>query len=530
MAISLKIKGNKRANEGIGNDLVSLGDNRFPVIDAQYPGTKGATDFIVIRHLHDKSIYTIVCKNVTPCDSNREGTLYISVAVPVKEQVKGMFNLLVELQNAFKSNCMTYDGAKFHFVARNEVDRPFDEIIARYTTEPYPYKAVMTSDDLTATAYLFMTPEQISDLLNDPMRGEFSRYGEIVLVPVTDPSQYVSTLNIPAKIWRSYKILVNGRQTGQTIADPTKVVTITLPETEKHEAISTTFSINQARESQVRGIAIDDEAQIIYLNMQPKEKPVAVVEPEIKASEDSKPKNKILPFIIAGLCGVLICVGVYFFVLAPQGKEKDAQEQVKPSNPKDEGEKDTPKLEEPTGPTEPKDSLNSADSTKNVESDSNVGTKIVEKVKGVFNTKSPEVEPESEPKQEEKTAEEIAKELQEAAKEKIDKQYKADRKAIEKAENLSFSQFDKIYKRRTNYTDKDGYDNFNDKVEFINEVVNYIKKLSDQTDTNEYKKSITNLSGKAKELGLNGLANELTNRLNGGLSKIIESKKNNKSF
>lgn len=529
MAISLKIKGNKRANEGIGNDLVSLGDNRFPVIDAQYPGTKGATDFIVIRHLHDKSIYTIVCKNVTPCDSNREGTLYISVAVPVKEQVKGMFNLLIELQNAFKSNCMTYDGAKFHFVARNEADRPFEEIIARYTTEPYPYKAVMTSDNLTATAYLFMTPEQISDLLNDPMRGEFSRYGEIVLVPVTDPSQHVSTLNIPARIWRSYKIFVNGRQTGQTIADPTKVVTITLPETEKHEAISTTFSINQARESQVRGIAIDDEAQIIYLNMQPKEKPVAVVEPEIKAPEDSKPKNKILPFIIAGLCGILICVGVYFFVLAPQGKETDAQEQVKPSDPKDEEKKDTPKLEEPTGPTEPKDSLNSADSTKNVESDSNVGSKIVEKMKGVFKKEKPEVEPESEPKQKEKTAEEIAKERQEAAKKELDDQYKADVEAIEKAENLSFKKFDDIFKRRTNYTDKDGYDNFNKKVEFINNVVNYIKKLSDQTDTNEYKASITNLAAKANELGLNGLANKLRSRVE-NITEMRTTKKNNKSF
>ena len=521
MAISLKIKGNKRANEGIGNDLVSLGDNRFPVIDAQYPGTKGATDFIVIRHLHDKSIYTIVCKNVTPCDSNREGTLYISVAVPVKEQVKGMFNLLIELQNAFKSNCMTYDGAKFHFVARNEADRPFEEIIARYTTEPYPYKAVMTSDDLTATAYLFMTPEQISDLLNDPMRGEFSRYGEIVLVPVTDPSQHVSTLNIPAKIWRSYKIFVNGRQTGQTIADPTKVVTITLPETEKHEAISTTFSINQARESQARGIAIDDEAQIIYLNMQPKEKPVAVVEPEIKAPEDSKPKNKILPFIIAGLCGVLICVGVYFFVLAPQGKEKNAQEQIIPSNPKDEGKKDTPKLEEPTGPTEPKDSLISADSTKNIESDSNVGNKIGERMKGVFKKEETVVEPEQK---------ENAKERQEAAKKELDEQYKADTKAIEKAENLSFAQIDKIYKRHTNYTDKDGYDNFKKKVEFIKEAVNYIKNLSDQTDTNEYKASITKLANKAKELGLNGLEKKLTNRLKGGPTGIKESKKNNKSF
>lgn len=500
MAISLKIKGNKRANEGIGNDLVSLGDNRFPVIDAQYPGTKGATDFIVIRHLHDKSIYTIVCKNVTPCDSNREGTLYISVAVPVKEQVKGMFNLLIELQNAFKSNCMTYDGAKFHFVARNEADRPFEEIIARYTTEPYPYKAVMTSDDMTATAYLFMTPEQISDLLNDPMRGEFSRYGEIVLVPVTDPSQHVSTLNIPARIWRSYKIFVNGRQTGQTIADPTKVVTITLPETEKHEAISTTFSINQARESQVRGIAIDDEAQIIYLNMQPKEKPVAVAEPEIKAPEYSKPKKKTLPFIIAGVCGILICVGVYFFVLAPQGKESDAQEQVKPSEPKDEEKK---------------------------ESDSNVGSKIVEKMKGVFKKETTVVEPE----QEEKTAEEIANERQEAARKKLDDQYKADVEAIEKAENLSFKKFDDIFKRHTNYTNKDGYDNFKKKVEFIKEAVNYIKNLSDQTDTNEYKASITNLEEKAKELGLNGLADKLRSRVeNKNITEMETTKKNNNSF
>ena len=95
---------------------------------------------------------------------------------------------------------------------------------------------------------------------------------------------------------------------------------------------------------------------------------------------------------------------------------------------------------------------------------------------------------------------------------------------------ISFKEFDIIFKRRTNYTDKDGYDNFNKKVEFINNVVNYIKKLSDQTDTNEYKKSITNLAAKANELGLNGLANKLTNRLNGVPSEINKSKKNNKSF
>lgn len=467
-----------------------------------------------------------MCKNVTPCDSNREGTLYISVAVPVKEQVKGMFNLLIELQNAFKSNCMTYDGAKFHFVARNEVDRPFEEIIARYTTEPYPYKAVMTSDDLTATAYLFMTPEQISDLLNDPMRGEFSQYGEIVLVPVTDPSQYVSTLNIPAKIWRSYKIFVNGRQTGQTIADPTKIVTITLPETEKHEAISTTFSINQARESQARGIAIDDEAQIIYLNMQPKEKPI-VVQPEIQKPESSKPKKKILPFIIAGLCGALIFAGVYFFILAPQGKERGAQEQAKLKHkPKpettNEEDMDSIKFEEPTGPTEPEAPR---DTITNGNNDSKLMNKIGEKVKGVFDKNKPEVKPENE---EEKTDEEIAKERQEAAQEMIDEQYKSDKEAIETAETLSFKEFDKIFKRRTNYLAKDGYDDFNKKVEFINEAVNYIKKLSKNTDTNEYKDNITKLADEASELGLDGLAKKLKNR--GLPSQINKTKTNNQSF
>ncbi|MDE6318071.1 MAG: hypothetical protein K2L73_06690, partial [Muribaculaceae bacterium] len=326
MAISLKIKGNKRTNEGIGNDLVSIGDNRFPVTDAQYPGTKGVNDFIVIRHLPDKSIYTVVTKNVTPCDSNREGTLYVSVAVPVKEHVEGLFNLLIELQNAYKSSCMTYDGTMYHFLARNDMPQPFEEIIARHKVTRYPFKPVVTADDLSAKAYLFMSPEQISDLLDDPMRGEFSRFGEVVLVPVADPTQYVSTINIPAKIWRSYKIFVNGRQTGQVLSDPAKVVTITLPETSTHKSVSATFSIAQARDTRMPGIAIDDEAQIIYLNMKPEVKPAHIpARPDHDGLPEKKSGNKktLIVAVITGLAVLAIAAAVYFLFLAPSDKKAD---------------------------------------------------------------------------------------------------------------------------------------------------------------------------------------------------------------
>lgn len=519
MAISLKIKGNKRANEGVGNDLVSIGDNRFPVIDAQYPGTKGATDFIVIRHLHDKSIYTIVCKNVTPCDSNRDGRLYISVAVPVKEQVKGMFNLLIELQNAYKSNCMTYDGVKFHFMARNDVDQPFEEIIARYATEHYPYKAVMTSDDMTATAYLFMTPEQISDLLNDPMRGEFSRFGEIVLIPVADPSQYVSTINIPAKIWRSYKIFVNGRQTGQTIADPTKTVTITLPETEKNEAVSTTFSINQARETHTRGIAIDDEAQIIYLNMQPQPKPVVVTPtPEPAPVKKDSNRKKILPLILAGLCGVLVCAGIYFFVLAPSGEAK-AKEEVE--NP-------TPTPNKGDDNKEANDSIKKkTDSLDNAKKNGGIDLGDIKNVvKDVINNGNINAEE----KKDAKTAEEEAKERREAERKELIKQYEADVKKIANIEDLTFGQIDQIYKRRTNYTNMEGYADFNQKVTFVKEkVVNYIVKLSDKTPMAEYKEKIREIAAEAKAIGLDGLSEKLLSRIKDP-STTKSSIKNNKSF
>lgn len=511
MAISLKIKGNKRTNEGIGNDLVSIGDNRFQVIDAQYPGSKGATDFIVIRHLHDKSIYTIVCKNVTPCDSNREGTLYISVSIPAKEHVEGLFNMLIELQNAYKSTCMTYDGSMYHFMARNDIAQPFEEIIARYRTVRYPYKRIATGEDLTATAYLFMTPEQISDLLNDPMRGEFSRYGEVVLVPVGDPSQYVSTINIPAKIWRSYKIYVNGRQTGQTLSDPTKTVTITLPETSSHEAVSTTFSISQARETRMPGIAVDDEAQIIYLNLQPKPKPAAFIPKEESHQENNyRRKNKNPYIIIAAITVAVLAVLAYVLFFAPSDEKEpktDKTEIKKADNNQNDGAEHADNNENDGGEA----SDNSEDNADSIdEQNKNKEDDAADNEPGIEQDPS------------DKLLDQKGKEKNAA--EKLKNEYNSDKNKIDAAENLSFGEFDKIYKRHTNFDKQDGYINYKQKVDFIKEVVDYIKKKNKKTE--EYSTQINKFMNRANELGLNGLKEKMQERIN----KISKHINNNSSF
>lgn len=514
MAISLKIKGNKRTNEGIGNDLVSIGDNRFPVTDAQYPGTNGATDFIVMRHLPDKSIYTIVCKNVTPCDSNREGTLYISVCVPAKEQVEGLFNMLIELQNAYKSTCMTYDGTMYHFLARNDMPQPFEEIISRRHTLRYPYKTIATSSELSKIAYLFMTPEQISDLLNDPMRGEFSRYGEIVLIPVADPTQHVSTLNVPSKIWRSYKITVNGRPTGQTLADPTKTVTITMPETKTHESVSMTFSLSQARETHMTGIKVDDEAQVIYINMQPKLKPIPPEPIVIPVSPQEPPatgivKHKKLIYAIAAVAlAVIVGVAVYMLFLAPteavDDKAKDkAAESI-----------------EAGADDEPKDSGNSEDSKGTGGTNNGDNSSEVESGDGVIEGEIVESEEDKAARQ----AEEREKEKQELL-----KQYNDCKNAIETGRNLSFEKFKNIYKYRTNYTEFGGYPKFVEQVEFVNDVVNYIQGLNGEVKSEDYKKKILEFEKEAGSLNLPWLKDKLHKRIKSP-SDITKSKKNNKTF
>lgn len=510
MAISLKIKGNKRTNEGIGNDLISIGDNRFPVTDAQYPGTKGATDFIVIRHLHDKSIYTIVCKNVTPCDSNREGTLYISVSVPVKEHVEGLFNMLIELQNAYKSTCMTYDGTMYHFMSREDAPQTFAEILSRHKVVRYPYKAVATSDDLSATAYLFMSPEQISDLLNDPMRGEFSRYGEIVLVPVADPSQYVSTINVPAKIWRSYKIYVNGRQTGQTLSDPTKTVTITLPETSSHEAVSTTFSISQARDTRMPGIAVDDEAQIIYLNMQPKPKPVIVTpKEESHTDNNSARKNRNLYRIIAVITVAVLAVLAYVLFLAPsdeKGKEPDKTEINKGGENNKNGDDGKIGNGENVGDAEALESVDNTDDNieepkEGVDTDTDGKVNVIEPDPSEKSTEDKRIE----------------------ALKSLISLYEQDKKAINN-NTLDFKKFDIIYKRHTNFDKLDGYNDYLNKIKLINEVVEYIKESNKETQ--EYSNKIKEFANRAKALGLNWLKEKMQVRI----SNISKYKNNNSSF
>lgn len=510
MAISLKVKGNKRTNEGIGNDLISIGDNRFPVTDAQYPGTKGATDFIVIRHLHDKSIYTIVCKNVTPCDSNREGTLYISVSVPVKEHVEGLFNMLIELQNAYKSTCMTYDGTMYHFMAREDAPQTFAEILSRHKVVRYPYKAVATSDDLSATAYLFMSPEQISDLLNDPMRGEFSRYGEIVLVPVADPSQYVSTINVPAKIWRSYKIYVNGRQTGQTLSDPNKTVTITLPETSSHESVAATFSISQARDTRMPGIAVDDEAQIIYLNMQPKPKPV-IVTPKEDSHAGNNPgrKNRNLYIIVAAITVAVLAILAYVLFFAPsdeKGKEPDKTEINKGGENKKNGDDGKTGNGENVGDAEALESVddtgdNTEEPKEGVEADTDGKVNVIEPDPSEKSTEDKRIE----------------------ALKSLISLYEQDKKAINN-NTLDFKKFDIIYKRHTNFDKLDGYNDYLNKIKLINEVVEYIKESNKETQ--EYSNKIKEFANRAKALGLNWLKEKMQVRI----SNISKYKNNNSSF
>jgi len=504
MGISLKIQGNKRSNEGVGADLVSIGDNRFPVVDAQYPGTRGATDFIVVRHLHDKSIYTIVCKNVTPCDSNREGTLYISVAVPVKEHVDGLFNMLIELQNAYKGTCMTYDGAMYHFTARNDAPQTFEDIISRHKVTHYPYRPVVTADDMSAIAYLFMTPEQISDVLDDPMRGEFARFGQIVLVPVADPSQYVSTINVPAKIWRSYKIYVNGRQTGQTLADPNKTVTITLPETSSHESVSTTFSIAQARDTRLPGIAIDDEAQIIYLNMQPKAKE----KPPMPVTDDpaprNTPRNNKLFYVVIGLLVAVIAVLAYLLLFAPKDEAEKNVDPTEKINSGENGDSIVNRLNEPndtisegngsTGDNEPDNSGNMTTGNDNAK-----GTDPSDKL---LNEDRP-------------TAEETAA--------KIRATYENYVNDINNAERHSFGELKKIFNFYTRYNTNEWDSSFGEKVALVKSVVEYIEGLNPEIPSNTYTAKINGFINDANQLGLNNLGTALKKRTEGGPSAIKET-------
>lgn len=501
--------------------MVSIGDDRFPVIDAQYPGANGATDFIVMRHLPDKSIYTIVCKNVTPCDSNREGTLYISVAVPAKEHVEGLFNMLIELQNAYKSSCMSYDGTWYHFQDRPENPQIFADILSRHKIDRYPYRTVITSEDTSSIAYLYLTTEQISDILNDPMRGEFSRFGQIVLVPVTDPAAYTSTINVPAKIWRSYKIYVNGRQTGQTLSDPNKTVTITLPETGSHESASTTFSISQARETRMPGIAVDDEAQIIYLNLQPKPKPKPVIPRTSSidtaiAEANRKKKNKLYA-IIAGCAVIVIAALVYFLCFSSKDDKNEAP--AKTSTQTDSNSSSSSDNEQSTG----NDSGSNlqwgeeGDESGENSSDDNDDPSLSDDTSLLSD------------KEVDKEAKDDIRSNSQQSHERLKNDLERD-KALLTSDKITFRQINKIKQFKTNYLEIEGYEDFNKIYEYIVDVEEYLLNLNENTSTLDYKKKINEFIKRGEDLKLDYLVSMLKKRIEGDPTQIKETMKNKSNF
>lgn len=325
MSISLKIKGNKRGNEGVGADLVSIG-TPFPVIDQQYNGAGTVTDFIIVRHLADKSVYTIMTKNVTPCDSQRQGTLLISASVPTGKHVIGLFNMLLELSGFYKSNYMSYDGKMYHFTSRPEQTEGFDAILSKYTVAGFPYHPVKMKDDSNAVAYLYMTPAQISELLEDPMRDEFSQFGQVVLVPVADPSIQQSTISVPSKNIRQYKIYVNGRRSPQIVSDPTKLISISIPETASNYAASVRFTLGDARSSKLKGIVADDFNQIIYVNLETQKKEVAVKDTQQQNGDSKYKRDKITLLTTTGAVAIIIALALCYIFGAFGNSPTEAQQ------------------------------------------------------------------------------------------------------------------------------------------------------------------------------------------------------------
>lgn len=268
MSVSLKIKGNKFSNEGVGIDHVAIGDPAFFVLDRQYPPVSRAGYGIVVRHYDDKSVYTLAVTSVSSVDGSRVGRLYIAVAVPRGEQVKGLFNLLMELGDYYRNNYLTAAvGGGYRFVDRKEDPAAFAAILARYPVSHYPYRPVSSLAEPDTVAYVCAPVGEIAQILDDPMRPEFAAYGQVVLLPAGNPSD--ATLSVPATLHRDYTIVVNGRKVSATVADPDKVLNISVPETKTLNAASVRFTLNEARLGGVKGasVKIDDFAQTVTVDV-----------------------------------------------------------------------------------------------------------------------------------------------------------------------------------------------------------------------------------------------------------------------
>lgn len=347
MAISLKIKGNKRSNEGIGIDHVSIGDQSFPVSDRQYSPAVAVNDVIVIRHYPDKSVYSVVTTNVVSIDGTRAGTLIIAIAVKRGEQVAGLYNLLLELSQFYKANYMYWDGAKFHFTDRHEVAADFERILERYPVTHYPFRHVANAGDDSSVAYIYMAPAEIAHLLNDPMRDEFAAFGQIVLVPAGNPAD--STIQVPAMNRREYSLTVNGKAVSARVSDPDKILNISVPATKTHLEAAVRFTINEARKGAIKGatVIIDDFAQTITVNViQPaKETPIQSIPHNEIPERQNRKKGFGKTETIAVIAGAVILMGflIWFLFGKSSGNEQNTEPQTEITTPPgDNTDTDTP--------------------------------------------------------------------------------------------------------------------------------------------------------------------------------------------
>jgi hypothetical protein len=332
MSVSLKIKGNKFSNEGLGIDLVAIGDPAFTVLDQQYPGA-GTSAFIVVRHTPGKSIYTLVSTNVTSSDGQRDGTMMVAVAIPTGQQVDGLYNMLVALTETYKQLYMTPVGNRFRFLPTRETPDAFAAILAQHRVSRMPYRPVETKGDINLPAYLYLTPAQISQLLDDPMRNEFAPYGQIVLVPVVNPEAYQSTFPISPVYHRTYKIIVNGRMTTQTVSDPDKTITIGLGATATHLPAQISFTLSQAHTG-IADVSVDDFNQTISVRLvakvrPPKPKP----QPTVEEPQRDKKHIPLWAWIVSAIAVVGVIAAAAWIILSGGDSNNTEQQPMPPAAP-----------------------------------------------------------------------------------------------------------------------------------------------------------------------------------------------------
>ena len=251
--------------------------------------------------------------------------------------------------------------------------------------------------------------------------------------------------------------------------------------------------------------------------MQPKLKPV--VKPTVETSELTEKRatsgsKKPYILIAAATLAVLAVLAYVLFFSPKDEKPQKHNGNVPIETPKDQDGDNNPETPDGDNPDEAEtgaDSTDNGEETPETTDGNNPGEtdpsdKLLNQDKDSGNKANPDVNAE------------------------LLKNYNSDKDAINKAENLSFDRFRKIHRRHTNYDKQEGYREFKEKVDFINDVVEYISGLNEETTSTDYKAKIKSLAKKAGELGLNGLKAKLDQRLGDGPNDISKSIKINNKF